>query len=89
MVTVCPNCGKTLSAPYRKKKSKFFYIEFFACDGCGLRFEIVVHLDSPFFKLEGVDKKDLALFERCVRKPAEQVPTVTQLGDALICVMSD
>jgi hypothetical protein len=35
---------------------------------------IVIHLDSGVFKVDGPDKKDLAMMKRCVRRTAESAP---------------
>jgi C4-type Zn-finger protein len=85
MVVNCPNCGKSLGAPDRKSRNKFFYIEFYTCDSCGLRFEIVVHLDSGVFKVDSEDKKDLAMFRRCVLRVAEPVESAPPLWDTPLC----
>ena len=83
----CPNCAKKLSVPDRTSKNKYFYIEFYTCDACGLRFEIVVHLESGVFKNPGKEKKDFALLRRFRRRPSAGVPvlTVSSVWEVPVC----
>ncbi|MCW4030272.1 MAG: anaerobic ribonucleoside-triphosphate reductase [Candidatus Bathyarchaeota archaeon] len=49
-MTVCPECGHTVTVPCREIKNTMFYVALFYCPKCGCSFRVQRYSDCWFIK---------------------------------------